>query len=144
MTDERLAELMVKVVDEVATLAEREELMTHIQGDETLRRELETHRAMKAVTDGWVERLAYDLALDHHEGVRGDGLVRSVGLSALLLGFGVLVVWGGIEIGIDPEAPTWVKAGLGLMGGGAGLLLFSVIRWRWKTAPTDKYREVNR
>jgi hypothetical protein len=144
MTDARLAELMVKVVDEVATLAEREELMTHIQGDETLRRELETHMAMKAITDGWVERLAYDLALDHHEAARGEGWMRSIGLSALLLGFGVLAIWGGVEIFVDPEAPIWVKAGLGLMGGGAGLLLFSVIRWRWKTAPSDKYREVNR
>ena len=41
MTEERLAEWMVKVTDGVATAAERDELMSHIAGQEDLRKDLD-------------------------------------------------------------------------------------------------------
>jgi len=144
MTDERLAELMVKVVDEVATAAEREELMRHIEEEPSLQKELETHMAIKAVTDGWVQRLAYDLALDEYDARPGAGVVRRLGVMLVVLGLTVLGLWGCIEIFVDPEAPLWVKVGVGLFASGSWLLLLSVIRWRWTTGSDDKYREVIR
>ena len=70
MTEERLAELMVTVVDGVASPADREELMAFIADKPDLRRELDAHQALKAVTDGWVDRLELDLVEDR---MREDG-----------------------------------------------------------------------
>ena len=63
MNEERLAELLVKTTDGVASPAEREELMRHAVDHPEIQRELEAHLALKAVTDGWVARLAADLAV---------------------------------------------------------------------------------
>ncbi len=144
MTEERLAELMVKVTDDVATAAEREELMSYIAGQEDLRKELESHMAMKAVTDGWVERLEYDLAIDKHDSSAGAGIERLIGVGLLIVGTGVLTGWGTVELFADPEAPMYVKAGVGMLVSGTLVLLFSAIRWRMSTSKDDRYTEVIR
>ena len=64
MKEERFEELMVRVVDGVATAAERDELMNHAVSQPELQKELEAHMALKAVTDGWVDRLEVDLVED--------------------------------------------------------------------------------
>ena len=61
MTEEQLAELMVKAVDGIATPAEKEELMSHIADKPDLYREYESQASLKAVTDGWVQRLELDV-----------------------------------------------------------------------------------
>jgi len=144
MTEERLAELMVKVVDQVATAEEREALMSHIQGDVEMQKELEAHMAIKAVTDGWVQRLDYDLSLDRHDAQPVWAALRALGVGLLVLGFTVLGAWGVVELFIDPEAPLWLKIGVGLCGAGIWLLALSVVRWRWVTHRDDAYREVIR
>jgi len=144
MTEERLAELMVKVTDDVATAAEREELMSHIAGQEDLRKELEAHMAMKAVTDGWVERLHYDLALDDFEASPDSGLERNIGATLLVVGTSVLVAGGSVELFVDPGVPIWVKAGTGMLIAGTLILMAGAIRWRMATAKDDKYTDVIR
>ena len=42
--------------------------------------------AIKAVTDGWVERLEYDLALDRHNSGPLSGIERGIGGLFLVLG----------------------------------------------------------
>ena len=61
LSEERLAELMVKVVDEVASPAEREELMSYLVSHPEERAELDAQRAIRAVTRGWGARLEADL-----------------------------------------------------------------------------------
>ena len=86
MSDERLAELMVKVTDGVATAMEREELMSHLKDRPGLLRELEAHAALKAVTDGWVERLQLDLVEDGHREGSMTRLEQGVGVTLFVLG----------------------------------------------------------
>ena len=61
LSEDRLAELMVKVVDEVASPAEREELMSYLVAHPEDRAELDAQRALRAVTRGWGARLEADL-----------------------------------------------------------------------------------
>ncbi len=64
MNTERLEILMVRVVDGLASPAERAELDSALEARPELRRELETHMAIKMTTDQWVRRLDLDLAED--------------------------------------------------------------------------------
>ena len=144
MTEERLAELMVKVTDDVATAAEREELMTRIIGRDDLRKELEAHMAIKAVTDGWVDRLQLDLALDRHDASPLMTVERTLGGTLLVVGTSVLGGWGVVELAADPAVPMWAKAGVAMLVGGTLILIISAVRWRLATSKVDKYSEVVR
>ena len=142
MTQERLEVLMVKVVDEVATPAEREELMSHVSEHPELASELDAHRALRAATDGWVARLEHDLALDRAAPV--GRIERGLGLTALLSGLAVLIGGGLALLFTDPEVPRWVAVGVGLVAGGSTLLLASVVRWRLSMRESDPYTGVVR
>ena len=101
-------------------------------------------RALKALTDGWVERLEYDLAIDRHESSSAWKLESALGL-LLLLGATIALGFGTVyEVWIDPEAPLWVQVGLSLGAGGTVVLLAAAIRWRLATAAKDPYSEVIR
>jgi len=144
MTDERLAELMVKVTDEVASSAEREELMNHLVDRPELRKELEAHMAMRAVTKGWVERLTYDVALDKDQAGSLSRLERGLGASLIVVSLAVLVSGALVEVFLDPTAPLWLKFGLGMLGVGTLVLAGGAVRWRMSTAKEDEYTEVMR
>ena len=144
MTDERYEELMVRVVDDVASPAEREELMTYLAEHPDKRKELDAQQALKALTDGWVERLEHDLAIDSHEGGAVYKLESAVGW-LLLLGAAVTLSVGTMwEIWIDPEAPLWLQIGMSLGAGGTVVLLAAAIRWRLNIAAKDPYTKVVR
>ena len=87
MTEQRMEELMVKVTDHAASPSEREELMTYLVDHPELRKELEAHQALQAVTDGWVQRLDADLAEDRFARKAAPRIVQRMGLVLLLLGF---------------------------------------------------------
>ena len=142
MTEDRLAELMVKVVDETATPAEKEELMAHVVDHPELRAELDAHLALRAVSTGWAERVQADLALHRHEArpaVRG---IRIAGIALLAAGLGVLGGWGLTELLLDPDAPLWVKLGIGASCAGGTLLVASLVAQRLSLS--DPYSEVIR
>jgi len=144
MSDERLAELMVKVTDGVATAMEREELMSHLKDRPGLLRELEAHAALKAVTDGWVERLQLDLVEDGHREGSMTRLEQGVGVTLFVLGASVVGGWGVFELMLAPDAPLWAKAGIGMLVAGLLVLLLSAIRWRLSTMGSDQYTKVIR
>ncbi len=144
MNDDRLAELMVKVADGAATAAEREELMGWIADKPELRAELDEHRAMRAVTDGWMRRLEVDLVQDRVEAAPSTRLWTGLGIAALVVGMLVLSVAGPLEAMRDPEVPVSIKAGIGLSLGGGLVLLVAVIVGRLRTAKHDPYTEVIR
>jgi ferric-dicitrate binding protein FerR (iron transport regulator) len=143
-TDERLAELMVKVVDRVATPAEREELMARVVADPVLRAELEDQQAFKAVTDGWMSRLEADLAVDRDRTNPGRRLERGLGVGLILLGLAVLWGWGWAEVLMDPSAPLPLRFGIGALAAGCLMVLFHVVRVRWFSGDRDPYSEVIR
>ena len=144
MTDDRLAELMVKQADGLATPDEQEELMAMIERHPELREELAAHAALTEVTSAWVERLQVDGLDDAWSSspvTRGE---RSLGLFLVLGGVGLLTGFGLWEMLLDPAAPWWVKAGTTMVVVGVGLMLVSVVRWKWMTRGADRYSEVVR
>lgn len=144
LSEDRLAELMVKVVDGVATPAEREELMAHAVNDPELRAELESQQAIKAVTDGWMARLEGDLAADRDRNSPARRTERGVGVGLLVFGVVLLWGWGWVQILLDPAAPTPVRLGIGSLAGGVLLLLLHVVRTRFFSGTRDPYDEVIR
>lgn len=144
MTRDEIEVLLVKVVDGVATPAEREALMRLALADPALRRELEAHQALKAVTDGWVARLEHDLALDRVE--RAPLARAEAGLGLTLLALSTALLTGGTLFAVwtDPEAPLWLRLGLSVGAAGLALLLVAVARWRWRVAASDPYARVVR
>ncbi len=144
MNQERYEVLMVKVVDDAATPAEREELMAWIVDKPELRRELESHQAVKAVTDGWVERLMLDIAEDQVRDDAGHKLGVGIGLGVLLSSVLLLAGWGIGALFLDPEVPIGVQVGVAGCTIGFFVLLGVVIRWRLKTIKSDQYKDVIR
>lgn len=144
MTEERLATLMVRVADGLATHAEQRELQAHLQQHPTLVEELEAHVQIKAVTDQWVRRLDVDLAQDRHAEKTSTQVEARVGLALLFVGVGILGGFGLTELFLDPEAPLWLKVGLGAVLSGTLVLLISVVRARLAARKYDAYTEVIR
>lgn len=142
MTDERLAELMVKVADGLADAAEQTELDAHLADHPALREELAMHEKLNAITDGWVHRLRHDLRDDAARHRVGPRLWVGLGATLLLLGLGILTGGGVVELLLDPEAPDWVKVGTGAVAAGSVMLL-AAVGWRRLTR-RDPYQEVIR
>ena len=144
MNEERYEILMVKVVDGAATLAEREELMAWVVDKPALRRELEAHQSLKAVTDGWVDRLMVDLAEDRVQQSSTHKIAVGLGLGVLFTSVIMLVGWGLGQLFLDPEVPLVVQLGVAGTALGFLVLLGVVVRWRLLTSSSDKYNEVIR
>lgn len=144
MTEERLFELMVTVVDGVASPAEREELMAHIADKPELRREFEAHQALKAVTDGWVERLELDLVEDEMREQGTNQWLNGLGIALFLGSIALLSGWGLVAGVVDDSAPMVVRLSLGGLGASLVLLLVGGLRWRLRVAGSDRYSEVIR
>lgn len=142
--EQRLAELMVKVVDRVATPAEREELMAVVVEVPDLRAELESQQAFKAVTDGWMSRLEADLAADRDRTNPVRRVERGLGVALILLGIAVMWGWVWVQLLMDPTAPPPIRFGIGALASGGLLLLFHVVRLRWFSGEPDPYAEVIR
>jgi hypothetical protein len=135
---------MVKTVDGVASPFEKEELMSHIASKPELYREYETQASLKAVTDGWVQRLEIDAAESSHEEQMITKLERGIGASLFIIGIGLL---GGslvYEVVLDPEAPLMIKAGISLLATGTTILMGAAIRWKFQTYKADHYTEIVR
>ena len=142
MNESHYEALMVKVVDDVASPAEREELMQHLVAHPELRQELEAQQALKALTDGWVARLEHDLHLDQQQANPVWRAAVMVGWM-LLLGSTAALTFGTLyELWLDPEAPMWLTGSLALGVGGTVVLLVAAIWTRMRTH--DPYSEVIR
>ena len=144
MTEERLAELMVMVTDRTASPADQEELMDYLIDRPELRQELEAHQAVKALTDGWVERLEADLAIDRSNKDPATSSLLAIGTVIFALSMALFTGWGLVAGMLDAEAPMVVRVGLGGMAASFVLLLFGGMRWRMITASNVPYREVIR
>ena len=144
MNTERLEILMVRVVDGLASPAERAELDSALEARPELRRELETHMAIKMTTDQWVRRLDLDLAEDALRTNPTIRWVNRIGMTFAAAGFAILTGYGLVAVLLDPEAPLWIRAGMGLFGGGSALLMGSAIVHRFRTWKSDAYKEVIR
>ena len=141
MSENRIAELMVRFADGVASASEKEELEVYLDQDSSLREELEAQIQMKAISDRWIERLALD-----KESPRGgeDNPVRYLGATLVIAGWAILVGFGLVEVLMSGDEPLWVRAGLGIMTAGAMMIFSSLLIDRIKNRKRDKYTEVIR
>jgi hypothetical protein len=107
-------------------------------------RELQRHQALKALTDGWVQRLEGDLRADHRAQAPSTRWIHRAGFTFLLLG--ILSMYGHIlwDAFMAPALPTMVRLGLGGTLMGALILLASVMSTQLKNRKTDRYKEVIR
>ena len=144
MTEERIETLMVKVVDELASDAERQELMAFLSDRPDLMKELEAHQALRAVSGGWVDRLDQDLIAASGSASMGQGYGYRLGLLLFLGGMAALMLGGVAEFWADPEVPLWAQAGTSAMGIGALILLVRAIYIRSVHHKHDPYTEVQR
>jgi len=144
MSPERYEHLMVRVTDGVAGPDEREELMAHLAEHPALQQEFEAHRALKAVTDGWMARLEADLLEDRNRTSASGRFERGLASSLIVAGLAILVVYGPIEMMFREDVPLAIKAGLGALGGGSLLLLWHLGRLRFAQRNTDPYKEIVR
>jgi hypothetical protein len=142
MTQEHFEHLMVMVVDGVASPEERTALMSYLADKPQLQTQLESHRSIKAITDGWADRLEADLAEGRHQQSIAYRVERALVVTLLLGGTAILVGFGVWELLLDPKAPLWMKIGTSAITGGGLLGLLSVLRWRLSTS--DRYTEVIR
>lgn len=142
MNNDRFEALMVKVTDDTASPAEREELMSWLKENPEQQQELDAHMALNALTRGWVDRLEHDLQLDAHLSTPGGKVERRLGWMLLLAALGVLAGGTLYEIWLDPEAPRWIQISFSLGAAGSLVLLYSAFRWR--SADADPYSEITR
>ena len=144
MTDRRIEALMVRVADGLATAEEEEELMARIGDDDALQRELAAHRALKATTDAWIERIALDGAEDRHNARALVRVERTLGLALITAGVGTLGGYGVVMLALDAAVSAWVKLGVGALIAGGIVIAVATIRWRLAVRGSDRYEEVVR
>ncbi|MEL6345034.1 MAG: hypothetical protein AAFV53_18100 [Myxococcota bacterium] len=144
MTEERLAELMVRVADQSASPAEQQELQDHLRHHPELQEELDAHMKINAITDDWMRRLDLDLAEDRFQVSATTRLELRLGTALVVVGLGTLSGFGLVEMLLDPAAPLWVKVGMSALAGGILVMLLSVIRWKLATRKSDAYQEIVR
>ena len=144
MTPPKIEALMVKVTDDTASPAEREELMAYLVDHPKLRGELEAHQALLAVTQGWVQRLNADLAEDNVAAQPMSFWTQRLALFCIVTGMMGLIGFGIHQAWTDPELPTWLVIAMGLFWTGTALFLLSTLNWKLKTRKHDPYQEVIR
>ena len=144
LTEERLAELMVKAADGLASSAERQELLTYLATRPELRQELEVHAGLSAITHDWMASVALDRVEDAHTGAPLARAELAVGTVLFVASVAILGGFGLAELLLDPGAPPWVKVGMALLAGSVAVFLVAAVRWRLATAPHDPYNKVVR
>jgi hypothetical protein len=149
MKDEEIQELMMKVVDGVASPREADALAEAIRGNEKWETDLRAFRKIKEVTDGMrFKQLPDSYWAGYWENIyrrleRGLGwILLSVG-AILLLSLGAYQTLAGLYA--DPGISLAVKAGISAAVLGAIVLLVSVLRERLFARKHERYeREVQR
>ena len=142
MTDEALEILMVKVADGEATEDERDVLMAYLATRPELARELQMHKELNSITEGWVSRLEQDLRDDELRRSLLPRIWSTIGVTLVVVGMAVLTGGGVVELMLDPGAPWWVRLGMGGLAGGSVMLLAGLVARR--VSQRDPYSEVVR
>lgn len=144
MNQDRLEMLMVKVVDEVASPSEREELMGLLHQRPGLLSEYESHLALKATTDQLVARLDVDLVSDHHAARPSVALEVAMGWLLFFVGLALVVGYVVYHFLSTPDVPLILRLGIAAISAGGLVLLASAIRARLAVRGVDRYSEVIR
>jgi anti-sigma factor RsiW len=144
MSQTRTEILLMKAVDGVLSVDEERELDALLEAQPELAEELDDYRDIKEVTDAMTQRILADA---HIEPPRPTAAARGaigLGWSALLVGYVLLLGYGGYVLSLDNDVPTTIKLGIGALAFG-GLILFGyALRVRLRASGRDPYEEIDR
>jgi anti-sigma factor RsiW len=142
---ERLKLLMMRVLDQVASSSEAEELEAHVARCESCNAEWRDFRATKHATDRMRDNLQFDGVLDQLEQGMAARLQRWTATALVGAGFLVVVLYGLASLIFSGEdVPTAIRVGSALFGAGFLIFLWETLRWKMRTHPHDPYRDVLR
>ncbi|MCA9548948.1 MAG: hypothetical protein KC933_02865 [Myxococcales bacterium] len=139
-----LETLLVKAVDGLLTPDEQARLDAYLAEHPEVGEALEDDMAIKAITDGWAQRIQADADIEPPRPsgparvVLGTGMVLVVGAVTALMGF---ALWMTLR---DPAVPMLVRAAVAAGAAGAAGLLGYVVKVRLRSLGRDPYREVDR
>jgi len=145
MEDEEIQQLMMKVVDGLATPEESKALDEVVSGNEKWRTELRAYRKIKEVTDSMQFKELPDSywqgywANVYRQIERGIGwILMSIG-AIVLIASGLYVLLS--EFFTDPNVSLIVKLGVSMGGFGAVVLLVSILRERCFARKHERYEK---
>jgi len=150
MTDmerERFRMLMMKALDGELAGSERSEFDTFLGNPDCEREWKEFAHIKEATMSLQLKSPAPEIWDRYWDGVY-NRLERGIAWMLVTLGAVILLGWGAMEAAAalwrDADLPLYVKIGIVALCVGLLLLLFSVIRERFFTMKTDKYKGVIR
>ncbi len=149
MEDKEIQQLMMKVVDGVASPKEEEALAEAIEGNEKWKAELRAFKKIKEVTENMQFK---ELPDSYWSGYwRGVYLRTERALAWILLSVGLMVVAGfSAYMGLsrfysDPEVSVALKVGVSLAVLGGIIMIVSIVRERLFARKHERYeKEVER
>ncbi len=148
MSEARWQELLMKVVDEVATDAERQEFDALLQADTTLRDEYKAMLHIKEVTDKmqYVE-MPDSFWDDYWQGIH-NRLERGLGWTLLVVGAALIVGFVIFEFFrsffLDGTVSIILRLGVLIAILGTLVLLISVLREKLFARKRERYKEIVR
>jgi hypothetical protein len=148
MSEERNRELLMRVVDGIATDEERAKLERLVASDQTLKDEYTAMMKIKEVTDQMQYREMPDsFWADYWNGVYRR-LERGVGWSLLVIGVALLAGFGIFELFrsffLNSSISIVLRGGLFVALLGSLVLLASIIREVFFARKRERYKEIQR
>lgn len=148
MVDDKIQELMMKVVDGVANETERREFERLTKNDNALRDEYIAMKKIKEVTDTMRFAEMPDQFWQGYWGSIYNRLERGLGWILMSVGAIVLLAFGMFQLFKDfflnPEFSIVVRGGAFVGGAGAIILLWSLLRETLFARRKERYKELER
>jgi hypothetical protein len=146
VSEDRKKELLMKVVDCVATEGELKELEGYIQTDSALADEYKAFKRIKEVTDSIMFKELPDSYWKGYWENIYNRLERGLGWIFFSIGAIILLAYGGYKLFSDfflsDEVSLILKIGVALGGVGVIILLVSILREVLFARSKERYKEV--
>lgn len=146
--EERFLILMEKYFDEELTEEEKNSFDKMLQSSKELKKEFEEQKHIKEVISKMKLKNPSSEVWDSYWEKTYNKIERGIGWLAVFIGALILLGFASIEfvsqLYEDNSTPIIIKIGTVSLVFGFLVLLFSVIREKWFTHKTDKYKEIQR
>ncbi len=146
MSEDRKKELMMKMVDNIATDSEKQEFEEYLKNDPELEKEFMSFKQIKQVTDSIKFKEPPDSYWEGYWAGIYNRLERGVGWIFFSIGAIILLAFGGYELFHNFFLSTTVspiaKIGVGVGGLGIIILMVSIIREVLFARKHERYKEV--
>lgn len=145
---EREEELLAKAIEGALTQEEQEEWAELLLANPALQQELQEHTHIKEVTMGFNFKRPPEETWDRYWAGVYARLERGLAWVLVSIGAAVVLAYAGyqavVEVMSDATLPPVVKLAAAALLLGLAILFVSVLREKWFTHRSDKYREVIR